>query len=263
MIALVAAVFVASLLGSLHCAGMCGGFLAFAVGTPGTNAPSRSRLQAAYHLGRLSTYSVLGAAAGTLGAAVDLGGTALGLQRAAAAIAGAMMVVFGGIALLRLGGVQVPRAPLPGFLRNAVARGHRLAFNLSATHRALAVGMLTTLLPCGWLYAFAITAAGTGSPLWGTLTMMVFWAGTLPVLVALGSGLQAISGALGRRLPVVTSLALVIVGLMTLSGRLGMGVLDGRGLFADRAGNASITRVNTLDWAGQPCCAPATPEANR
>ena len=39
MIALIAAVFTASLLGSLHCAGMCGAFVAFAVGLDGPARP--------------------------------------------------------------------------------------------------------------------------------------------------------------------------------------------------------------------------------
>ncbi len=255
MTALIAAVFVASLLGSLHCAGMCGGFLAFAVGA-GTNQPvNRWRLQAAYHLGRLTTYTILGAAAGALGAAIDLGASAVGLQRAAAALAGAMMIAFGGVSILRLSGVHVPKLPLPGFLRKTVERGHRLAFRLSPTHRALAVGLLTTLLPCGWLYAFAITAAGTADPMWGGATMAVFWLGTLPVMVSLGAGVQAAAGALGRRLPVVTCTVLMVVGLFTLTERMieppQLAQLHNAVHTDDQS---AIERVNSLDSEEMPCC---------
>lgn len=254
MTALVVAVFVASLLGSLHCAGMCGGFLAFAVGGGGPGPTvSRARLQAAYHLGRLSTYTALGVGAGALGAALDLGAAAVGVQRLAGVVAGVTMVVFGVVAILRIVGVPIAKAPVPGFLKTAVARGHRLAFGLSAVHRALAVGMLTTLLPCGWLYAFAVTAAGTASPLWGGVTMAVFWLGTLPVMVALGSGVQAMTGALGRRLPLVTCVGLVAVGLFTLSQRM-TAPLATTGEGAD----ASVQRVGSLDWRGMPCCEPET-----
>lgn len=258
MTALVVAVFVASVLGSLHCAGMCGGFLAFAVGGGdggGDAGPtvSRARLQAAYHLGRLSTYTALGVGAGALGAALDLGAAAVGVQRLAGVVAGVTMVVFGVVAILRIVGVPIARAPVPGLLKTAVARGHRLAFGLSAVHRALAVGMLTTLLPCGWLYAFAVTAAGTASPLWGGVTMAVFWLGTLPVMVALGSGVQAMTGVLGRRLPLVTCVGLVAVGLFTLSQRMtAPAVATGEGA------DASVQRVGALDWQGMPCCEPET-----
>jgi sulfite exporter TauE/SafE len=255
MTALVAAVFVASLLGSLHCAGMCGGFLAFAVGAGATPAPRRWRLQAAYHLGRLTTYTILGALAGGLGAAIDLGASAVGLQRAAAALAGAMMVTFGVVTILRLSGVRVPKLPLPLFLRKAVERGHRVAFRLSPARRALAVGLLTTLLPCGWLYAFAITAAGTANPVRGAATMAVFWLGTLPVMVSLGAGVQAAAGALGRRLPVVTCSVLVIVGLFTLAQRVveppALAQMSGAVPADDQA---AVDRVNTLDSREMPCC---------
>lgn len=257
MTALVAAVFVASLLGSLHCAGMCGGFLAFAVGAGSEQPVSRWRLQAAYHLGRLTTYTILGAVAGALGAAIDLGASAVGLQRAAAALAGAMMVTFGVITILRLSGVRVPKVPLPSFLRVGVERGHRIAFRLSPSHRALAVGLLTTLLPCGWLYAFAITAAGTANPIWGATTMAVFWLGTLPVMVSLGTGVQAAAGALGRRLPVVTCSVLVVVGLFTLAQRVvEPPALAQMGGVAPAGDQSAVDRVNSLDSGDMPCCQP-------
>ena len=66
MTALVVAVFLASALGSLHCVGMCGAFLAIAF----TDVPSagRWRLSVAYHGGRLVTYTALGVAAPKKGA---------------------------------------------------------------------------------------------------------------------------------------------------------------------------------------------------
>lgn len=259
MTALISAVFVASLLGSMHCAGMCGAFLAFAVAPDGAGrGPSKSALQAAYHGGRLLTYSMLGAAAGAIGAALDLGGSLAGVQRTAAILAGALMVAFGVIALLRARGVQLPRAPLPMTLRNAVAGGHRAAMDLPPLGRSLAIGLLTPLLPCGWLYAFAITAAGTANPATGALTMAVFWAGTLPVMIGLGVGLQSLTGALRKRLPVLTSLLLVGVGLFTMAGRLATPA------FANSSPDgpdfdAMTERVRSLDSSKMPCCSGEAP----
>jgi hypothetical protein len=51
-LALLAGVFVASLLGSLHCAGMCGGIACFVGGTA-----ARGRALTLYHLGRLLSYA--------------------------------------------------------------------------------------------------------------------------------------------------------------------------------------------------------------
>lgn len=224
MPALVAAVFTASVLGSLHCAGMCGAFLLFAVGA-GDEPDGRPRrlrwpYHAAYHGGRLVTYTLLGAAAGTLGAALDFGGSFVGVQRLAAVLAGAMMIAFGVGAVLRLRGVAIGKPPVPKPLLKFVERAQSLAFRLPPFSRALAIGLLTTLLPCGWLYAFAITAAGTADPVWGAVTMAVFWSGTLPVMVSLGVGFSALTGPLRRRVPLITACALVGVGLWTVLGRV-------------------------------------------
>ncbi|HYE62937.1 MAG TPA: sulfite exporter TauE/SafE family protein [Phycisphaerales bacterium] len=219
MTPLIAAIFLASLLGSMHCAGMCGAFLAFAI-TPGEKPVSKAALQAAYHTGRLVTYTALGTLAGALGHAIDLGGSIAGLQRTAGALAGTMMVAFGLLAIARVMGVRLPRPPVPALMERALTAGHRAAFDLPPLARAAMTGLLTTLLPCGWLYAFVITAAGTANPAQGALAMLVFWLGTLPALIALGTGLQCLAGPLKRRLPLITSLAVVCVGVFTVITRM-------------------------------------------
>src|SRR6185295_3680515 len=99
---LIFTILAASLLGSLHCVGMCGAFLAIAVGD-GNSSPGRhARLQAAYHLGRLMTYVTLGAAAGMAGKLLDVGSALAGIKPVAAALAGAVILSFGIISLLRL-----------------------------------------------------------------------------------------------------------------------------------------------------------------
>lgn len=258
MIVLITTVFVASLCGSLHCAGMCGPFVAFAVGTSpvggalATPRVSRLWLHIAYHGGRLLTYSVLGAAAGALGAALDFGGAMVGLQRAAAILAGAMMIGFGFLTCLRLAGVRVGELPLPDALRQVVSRGHLTALRLGPVQRAGMIGALTTLLPCGWLYAFAITAAGTASPLLGMVTMAVFWAGTVPVLASLGLGVQLLAGRLRGGVAWAASLAIVIVGTLTVMNRANLPRFAAAA--APISMQQSVERVSSLDSEEMPCC---------
>ncbi len=258
MSALIITVLIASLLGSLHCAGMCGAFVAFAVGAgDGGEAPGRWRLQAAYHGGRLATYTLLGVICGAMGAMIDWGGSMVGLSRAAAVGAGVVMILFGLTALLRLWGARLPHVRPPAWLQRLIGAGQRRAMRLGPTPRALVIGLLTTLLPCGWLYAFAVTAAGTASPLWGGLTMAAFWAGTLPVLVALGFGVQKASGFLGARLPTLTAIALVIVGLLTVTARLQVDASAFAGSAASTPPSTTqeaIERVEQLDASDMACC---------
>lgn len=221
MTGLIVTVFVASLTGSLHCAGMCGAFVAFAVGT-NEDTKGRLWLHVAYNGGRLLTYMVLGAIGGLIGRAIDLGGSMVGVQQTAAVMAGAMMVAFGVIALLHARGVRVPVLGPPRFMARLLTRGHRAAMARPPIVRAALIGLLTTLLPCGWLYFFILVAAGTGGPATGALTMAIFWVGTLPIMITVGVGVQALTGPLRRHVPTLTALLLVAVGLYVVIDRSAM-----------------------------------------
>ena len=200
---------------------MCGGLMLFALGADGTSTKkARFKLQSAYHGGRLATYTLLGVVAGAIGSALDFGGSFVGVQRSAAVLAGVFMIAFGVVALMRIWGVRIAHARAPRFMQKIVERGQRVAFSMSPVRRALTIGLLTTLLPCGWLYAFAFTAAGTGSAVWGGLTMAVFWLGTLPVMASLGAGIQMLAGRLHDRVPAISAAAVVLVGAFTAAGRL-------------------------------------------
>ena len=193
MIALVGTVLATSLVGSPHCAAMCGG--------------------------RLLSYLALGAIAGGLGAGLDRLGAAAGLARVAAVASGSLMIVWGGVALLRAIGAPVPEPAAPGFAHRAMARALRAVHAQPPVARALVVGLVTTLLPCGFLYAYVAVAAGAGSPLAGALAMAAFWAGTVPVMAGLGLAAGRALGPLSRRLPVVTAAGLIVIGLFTVAGK--------------------------------------------
>jgi sulfite exporter TauE/SafE len=222
MSVLLATVLGASLLGSAHCAGMCGGFVAFYAGAAaGPRRGSVWLAHLAYNGGRLAAYAALGAAAGALGAALDTtGGVLLGIQRTAAIVSGVLITLWGVRSLLEVLGVRVPRLGAPAGLRSLAARGIGAVAAAPPLLRALVVGLATGLLPCGWLYVFLATAAGTGSALGGAVLMAVFWAGTLPAMLSLGLGLQALAGPLRRHLPVACAIAMIVVGLLAIGGRL-------------------------------------------
>ncbi len=218
MIALLGTVLAGSLLGSPHCAGMCGGFVCFVAGQE--DGRGRWLAHAAYNGGRLASYLLLGTLAGALGAGVDRIGAAAGLSRVAAVVAGAVMVLWGGATILAALGARLPSPAGGAFARARLAAAVRAVHRQPPAVRALVVGLLTTLLPCGFLYAFVAIAGGSGSPAGGALVMAAFWAGTVPVMAGLGLAAQRALGPLRRRLPVVTAAALVVIGLLLVAGRL-------------------------------------------
>src|SRR3569833_2029964 len=208
-----------SALGSVHCVAMCGPLI-------GLQGGARSvRLAAIHSFGRLLTYVAIGALAGLAGNALDLAGKLGNVQRLATLAAGATIVGWGIFALVRA--VRPPRTPAqpPRARSGSTAFGSALVHirTRSRARRTFALGLLTGLLPCGWLWAFAISAAGSGSPQGGALVMYAFWLGTLP---ALDGPLSARSRA---KLPVVTALALIAVGLASRGMRwrdAGLGLIS-------------------------------------
>lgn len=172
----------------LHCVGMCGPFVLGQVMSdserigPGKSYGEWRRLVGAallpYHLGRMVTYSALGAVAGAV-TALFAATTVFGVLSGLFLILGAALMLaqaFG----LALGGL----APQASFLQ-------RLAGPLTTSHSTwarFALGLVLGFLPCGLIYGALGAAAGTGSAIRGALAMAAFSLGTVPALIAVGWG---------------------------------------------------------------------------
>lgn len=207
------AILIASFLGSPHCAGMCGGFAAFCSRKNGGVAAV-----CAYNFGRLGTYVSLGLLAGGLGAVLNAGGQTIGLARVAAISLGLCMVLWGLSDLSGIGRVRLDK--VRAVFQQRLARIHsKLAPNPSGgVQSAFVVGLLSTFLPCGWLYTYVAIAAASGAAWSGALVMLVFWIGTVPMMILLGSLSQAIVKRLGARHHVLVSLILIAAGLFSIAG---------------------------------------------
>lgn len=260
MLWLLISVLAASVLGSLHCIGMCGPF-ALLAGAHHTDKgmaprPSSSGLLpqiAAYHGGRLTTYLIIGALSGGLGMLVDLGASWYGWQRAASYLAGGLMIAVGLAALARYLGWTTGKVGVPNWVGGVVQRGFRWAMKWPPQRRAWLIGAVTTWMPCGWLYAFALTAAGVGHPLGSALVMAVFWLGSIPALFAVAWGFGASWSRLRLQTPVVTACVVIVAGLFTLSYRAPID-LAGTVRPVESQIDELIEHVQSLDHRESPCC---------
>lgn len=247
MIAWLVGITVASTIGSVHCVAMCGPLVGLAsadrarvrvhlpvLGASPASATSWSVIKRAlrsastYNVGRLLGYVTLGVVAGGLGLA--LGSLAPGAAAAAGSkaalptlLAGWLMVGGGALALLRVAGLRRPGRASARVARWSATINQVLARRFG-TSTTLAFGALTSLLPCGWLWAFVLTAASTADPIVGGAVMLAFWAGTVPALTVVGALMGAGVGVIGPRLraatPWVMPALVVAVGAFLLTVRL-------------------------------------------
>jgi len=168
------------LLGSAaHCVGMCAPFVMIVsrrYGVPeGRHAPYAAQLW--YTAGRITTYALLGALAGALGGLVQIAGGLVGLQRAAAVVAGVALVVWG---VVSLGNRALPAHTTSGWF-TGVSR--RLAGRMPA--HPFSVGLFLGLLPCGLLYSAVVASVAFGGPVESAAALAAFGLGTAPALLGL------------------------------------------------------------------------------
>ena len=209
----------ASVLGSLHCAGMCGPLAAVASAPNRTHLPvleprpQATKSAAHYNLGRLASYTVLGLVAGGAGALVDLGGAMVGVQGIALVLASLTLIGMGlrGLWQFVRGERSASAASGPIVRWASRLRGKR-------SFPAL-LGSLTGLMPCGWLWAYVVVAAGTGSILGGAAVMATFWLGTVPALAIVGVALGKLGRRAGLHLRWAVPLLMLVAGGLTLSTR--------------------------------------------
>jgi sulfite exporter TauE/SafE len=175
------ALFSFGLVGSLHCLGMCGPLSSLVT----QDAKPRQAL-ALYHLGRISAYSGLGAVLAVLGSPLQ------------AALPWPWLPLLWSIPLL-LFALRPVKAPA------WMAAWHRKAWTRTlawpAPRRALALGLLTPLLPCGLLYAAAASALAAPSPWSAAGWMAAFALGSAPGLFLGQTGMLWLARARGGAWP--------------------------------------------------------------
>lgn len=229
--AMLGAVLVASLIGSLHCVGMCGAFVAAVSGGQRDWGPLL-----AYQGARGVAYVGLGALAGLLGAGLDAGAAMVGMRVLAGPLMGLTLIALALANVWPQGGVERLRAPSrEGWATPLVQLGAaprrpsmlvrvRLWLTEAVRRRGAragaAAGLLSALLPCGWLWAYVIVAASTGGAGQGAAVMAVFWLGSVPALLGVGVLAGAVARRFARHAPYVTAAIMLALGVLSLVGKL-------------------------------------------
>jgi sulfite exporter TauE/SafE len=204
------AAFLAGMVTSVHCVGMCGPLSCSWAVKPGAGF---ARNTALYHGGRLLSYSLAGAVAGAIGIM-----PLTWFQKGAGLVLPWLMVL-----AFALVGIGLDRyLPKPAFLSKPLRRLQTKAFQLSPPLRASLLGLATPLLPCGPLYVMLGLAMANGSALRGAEFAGAFALGTLPLLWVAQGQLHLLGGRLSpvmlRRVQRGLALAAAVVMAWRLRG---------------------------------------------
>ncbi len=206
-------IFLIGLLGSVHCIGMCGGFVAMYTLKKSPSTPSLS-YHLLYNFGRITTYSFLGGLMGIIGSYGAYIGNLRGLPGAALLLAGAIMVLMG----LNIAGVLGKKGMFEdtGITQAPIFRKpFRRILEMETVWSTFLLGLLLGFLPCGLLYPIFISAAATGNFFSGTITMAVFGLGTVPVMLSFGFLIAKMRPHLKTLLYRIASILIVFLGLRT------------------------------------------------
>lgn len=200
-----------------HCIGMCGGIVV-AYSSLKVNPKSPKLSQALSHLlyslGRVLTYSILGALFGALGGVVLFSNNANGVLLIVAGVAMILagLSLMGKIKFLTLIEHSFSSSPL-------YKKAFRSVLNSKSRSSFFILGMLNGLLPCGFVYFFAITAASTANPLYGALVMAIFGLSTIPAMFGLGFLASLASATSFRNMMMsLSSVAVILYGAYTIYG---------------------------------------------
>lgn len=209
--------FIFGLLGSFHCVGMCGP-IAFLLPLDRKNNTKRVMQLLSYHLGRLLTYSVLGLIFGIIGKSLNL----FGFQQQLSIIIGILMITVIVIPtrVFNRYNFSKPLYKLVGKVKKAM--GSELKKKSPGTF--FTIGYLNGLLPCGLVYMAIFGALGTGNAWEGSLYMIIFGLGTIPLMttaIYLGNFLTtSVKQYILKTIPVFV----VVIGMLFILRGLGLGI---------------------------------------
>jgi len=212
--------FVTGLLGTGHCIGMCGGLVsALSLSEAGRQGGWFFHLL--YNLGRISTYTFIGAVVGWLGSALAYTDRFKMVTRSLL-IGSDVFVILVGLGTAGLfAWLNVSKLDFPGPMKAmtvAVVGLRRLPPAISA----LPLGLLFGFIPCGYLYAVAITAAQSASVATGALMLFAFGLGTAPSLLLFGSAAHWLSGRARTWMLRVAGLVVAGMGVINLTKHIRM-----------------------------------------
>lgn len=205
------------ILGSFHCVGMCGP-IAFMLPVSRENSFKKFLQVLLYHTGRLMAYSIIGLAFGVLGKSLDL----FGFQQQLSIAAGILMIAV--IVLpyktFRKYNFSRPMYKVVGKVKSSLGS----ALKKKTPDTFFTIGFLNGFLPCGLVYMAAFGAIASGSIVQGSLYMVLFGVGTIPLMTTAVYFSGMLNGMIKRKMQKMIPVFVVLIGLLFIIRGMGLGI---------------------------------------
>ncbi len=169
--------FVIGFLGSFHCIGMCGP-IAIALPVPNSTNLTFFSGRVLYNLGRVVTYSFMGAVFGLIGERLFIAGfqQAVSIGLGIVIIISVLLPVKYKNKVIQLPAIQKISQPLKKNIGALFSKGTISSLFL--------IGILNGFLPCGFVYIGLAGSIASGNAISGTAVMILFGLGTVPAMFA-------------------------------------------------------------------------------
>jgi sulfite exporter TauE/SafE len=212
----VAALFLGFITG-FHCIGMCGP-IAIALPLKKNNWITRISSSLLYNIGRTVTYGFLGAIFGLLGKGIKMSG----FQQWISISVGILMILSVLFPVLFKHTEAINK-----FLFAYVGKliiGFKKLFQKSSYSSLFYIGLLNGFLPCGPVYAAIALAIVGGSVVSGTLYMILFGLGTIPIMLSLSLIGHTISVGVRNRIKKIVPVFIVLIGILFILRGMNLGI---------------------------------------
>ncbi|WP_422081907.1 sulfite exporter TauE/SafE family protein [Ulvibacterium sp.] len=205
------------LMGSLHCIGMCGP-IAFMLPVDRNNNLKKLLQVSIYHFGRLLSYALIGLVFGLLGKGLYI----FGMQQKLSIGVGLLMIILVLIPAKTLNSYKLSK-PVYNIISKIKNRlGQELKKKTPDTF--LTIGFLNGFLPCGLVYMALFGAIAMGSAWEGSLYMMLFGLGTVPLMTSAIYFSGFLKGTLRHRVQKLIPAFVVVIGLFFILRGMGLGI---------------------------------------
>ena len=205
------------LMGSLHCVGMCGP-IAFMLPVDRTNNHKKFGQIFIYHFGRLLAYGIIGFVFGLLGKGLSI----FGIQQKLSIAIGIIMIL---VVLIPYNtfnkyNLSKPIYKVISKVKNQLGK----ELKKKSPDTFLTIGFLNGFLPCGLVYMALFGSIAMGDALQGSLYMMLFGVGTLPLMTAAIYFSNLLKGGIRQKVQKAIPVFVIIIGSLFILRGLGLGI---------------------------------------